>query len=107
MRPAYGPDIGIVASTEPFESLMNDHIVYKEVCKSISHNSKPNRMQPPHARGLHPIHDAKHAGDGKNDEESIVLFKEPRLYLMMVLVQIPEKSMHHPTMCTPCDAFHQ
>ena len=70
MCPAYGADIGIVASGKPFETLVDDHIMHQKVSETICHDAKTDGMKPPHARRLHAIHDAKHAGDSKNHKKS-------------------------------------
>jgi hypothetical protein len=107
VRPPDGTDIGIVASGKPFEPLVDDHIMDNEISKPISHDAKANGMQPPKTRRLHTVHDAQHAGNGKNHKKGIIFLEKARLYLMMVLVKIPEKTMHDPTVGAPSNGFHQ
>jgi hypothetical protein len=105
--PPDGTDIGIVASRKPLESLVNDHIMNNKIGKTIGHDAKADAVQPPKTWGLHAIHDAQHAGDGKNHKKGIILLKKARLYLMMVFVEVPKKPMHDPTVGAPGNGFHQ
>jgi len=100
-------DIGIVASRKPLESLVDDHIMDNKIRKAVGHDAKADAVEPPKTGGLHTIHDAQHAGDGKNHKKSIVLLKKARLYLVMVFVKVPKKPMHDPTVGAPGNGFHQ
>lgn len=106
VRPADGPHIGIPAPGEPFEALMDDDVMYHEISESIRHDTKTYGLHPPDPV-LTSEHDQQHAGYGKYDEEGIILFEESGLHLVMILMQIPQKSMHHPFMRGPGDAFHE
>ena len=107
VSPSDGPDICIVAAGEPFEPLVNDDIMHNKLGKSLRHDTKTHRVTPPHSGCLHTIHDAEETGDSKNDKEGIIFFKEPWLYLMMVLMEVPKEPMHHPPVCAPGYPFHQ
>jgi hypothetical protein len=105
--PTDGTDIGIVAAGKPFESLVDDHIMDNKIGKAIGHDAKTDGMQPPKPWRLHTVHDAQHAGDGKNHKKGIIFLKKARLYLMMIFVEVPKKAMHDPTVGAPGDGFHQ
>jgi len=105
--PTDGTDIGIVASRKPLESLVNDHIMDNKIRKAVGHDAKADAVEPPQTGGLHTIHDAQHARNGKNHKKGIIFLKKARLYLMMVFVEVPKKAMHDPTVGAPGDGFHQ
>jgi hypothetical protein len=105
--PANSTDIGIIAAGKPFEPLVDDDIMDKEIGKAVSHDAKANSMKPPHTRSLHAKHDTQETGYGKNDKESIIFFEKTRFNFVVIFVQIPQESMHHPPVCTPGYTFHQ
>lgn len=106
MGPADGAYISIPTSGEPLETLMDDHVMHHEIGETIRHDPETDRLHPPDPV-LASEHDQQHAGYGKYDKKSVVLLEESGLHLMMIAMQIPEKSMHHPLMCGPGDAFHE
>lgn len=86
--PADGAYVGIIASGKPFEALVNDYFVYNKISQSVQRNTK--------ADGGYPIplllqtkHDAEPAGDCEYQKEGVVFFEKARLFLMMILVEIP------------------
>lgn len=46
--PANSSYISMIAAGKPFEPLMNDHIMYKEISKAVQHNTEADGLQPPH-----------------------------------------------------------
>jgi len=46
-------------------------------------------------------------GMAKITKKASFFSKKPGFYLMMVFVEVPKKAVHHPTVCTPGDGFHQ
>jgi hypothetical protein len=50
--------------------------------------------------------DQQDTGYSENDEEGIVLFKKSGLCPVMILVQVPQKTMHHKFMGTPGESLH-
>jgi hypothetical protein len=85
MCPANGPDIGIFAAGKPFEALVDNYIMYKEIGKSVSHYAKADGLLPPYLVER-PKHDQQHAGDRENDKKSIIFFKKSRFHLVMIPV---------------------
>jgi hypothetical protein len=81
--------------------------MYNKISKSVSHDAKTNGMQPPKTWGLHAVHDAQHAGDSKNHKKGIIFLKKAWLHLMVVFVEVPKKTMHHPAVGTPGNGFHE
>ncbi len=80
MCPAYGADISIAGPAEPFEALVDDHIVDEEISKAIGHHPKSDGLQPIYfIEGAK--QDTKETGNGEDDKEGIVLFKEAGLWL--------------------------
>lgn len=106
MRPANSANIGIAAAGKPFHALMNNNIMYQEVGKSICHNTEPYRLHPPLRLKCAEIYQ-QHAGNGKNDKEGIVLFKETWFRLVMIPMQVPEEPMHNILMRSPGYSFHE
>src|SRR5688572_5240058 len=105
MRPTDGTNIRVIASGKPFESLVNDDIVHQKISSTISHDAKPNCLHPPYIIKCAGI-DQQNTWDCENDKECIVLFKKPGLYLVMIFMKIPEKSMHNVAMGEPGNTFH-
>jgi hypothetical protein len=90
---------------EPFEALMNDHIVHEKVSKTIRHYAEANGLQPVHAL-KRAKKNAQKTGYGKDDKEGIVLFKKTGFGIVMVFVQVPQEPVHHEFMCCPGDSLH-
>jgi len=105
MGPADRTYIIAVCFAEPFEPLVNDHIVHQEISKTICHDAKTDRLHPPYIIKCAEI-DQQYTWYCEDDKECIILFKKTRLYLVMIFMQIPEKSMHDITMSEPCNTFH-
>jgi len=105
MRPAYRTNIRIVGAGEPFQSLVDDHVVNDEICEAIGHHPKSHCLEPiDFFNGA--VEQYQEAGYGEDDEEGIVLFEGAVLFLVMVFMEIPEKSMHYKFVCQPGDEFH-
>src|SRR5688572_6102072 len=105
VRPAYGAHISIIGAGKPFKALVNDHIVHHEISKAIGHYAKAYCLQPVHFAQC-TEKNTKKARHREDDEEGIVLFKKTGLRLMMILVQVPEQTMHDVFMRKPGNAFH-
>ena len=104
--PADRAYVCVPAPGKPLEALMDDHIMYHKIGKPIRHDPETDGLHPPDAV-LASEHDQQHAGYGKYDKKRIVLFEKTRFHLVMIPVQIPEESMHHPLVCGPGDALHE
>ena len=105
MGPADRPYIGIIAATEPFKTLMNDHIVYQEISGPVEHDTETDGLHPPDMIVGTKINQQE-TGHSEDEGKKIVFFKNARTDLVMIFVQDPEKTMHHIFMGTPGDAFH-
>jgi hypothetical protein len=97
--------IPVVASCKKLYALVNDHIVYQEISKTIQGDPCTDRSQPvPAIKSAEP--DTEYAGNRKNKEERIILFKNPMAFFMMIFMQIPQETMHDILVGKPCNAFH-
>src|SRR5688572_5061799 len=105
VRPADSAHIRVARMREPFETLMDDHIMHEEVSKSIRHHAKSYSLQPVYTFQRAEKNTQK-AGNSEDDEEGIVLFKKARFGIVMIFVQVPEKSMHYVFMGSPGDGLH-
>ena len=105
MRPPDRTNVGIIWPAEPFEPLVYDYIMYKKISGTIGHNAKSNRLQPVNLLQW-TKQEYKKTWNCENDEESVVLFKKPRSFFMMVLVKVPQEAMHYVAMGEPGDTFH-
>jgi len=99
-----GGEIGVFGIPEPIEPSVNEHVVYQKIAEAICGDACAN---PKAEVGVYTAcNEAPGAGHSKNQEEGVVLFKEPRLVLMVVLMEIPHHTMHQVFVCSPCDTFH-
>jgi hypothetical protein len=106
MRPSNGTHISIVAAGKPFESLVNDDIVYQKIGEAVQGYAKANGRHPIDAL-LQTQHDAKPTGNGKNEEEGVVFFEGMALRIVVVFVQVPQKTVHHVFVRSPGNGFHE
>src|SRR6218665_1579264 len=105
MRPANGFYISIIAAGKPFKALMNDYFMYQKISKPIQCYSKTYGSQPIYFV-LQAKHDTQPTGYCKNEKEGIVFFKKTGRWLMMIFVQVPQKSMHNIAVCKPGNGLH-
>ena len=105
MCPANGTNIPVIAAGKPLESLMNNNIMHQKIPGAICHDAKTDRLHPPYIIKCAEI-DQQYAWHSEDDKECIVLLKKARLYLVMIFVRIPKKTMHDIPMCKPCNTFH-
>jgi len=106
MRPADGADIGVVAAGKPFKALVNDDFVYQKIrdaieCKTGADGDAPVLLV------NYAQHDEQPAWYRKNEEEGIVLFKKAGAFVVMVFMEVPQKTVHYITVHQPGDAFHE
>jgi hypothetical protein len=105
VRPPNGPHIGMVAAGKPLQPLVNDHVVDDEIRRAIEHDAESDRLHPPHIIICAKV-DQEKTRHSKNEREPIVFLKDPRLHLVMVAVQHPQKTMHHIFVRAPREPFH-
>lgn len=106
MRLSDSPEIDIVCSFEPVESLMNKHIMYKKVTNPIGGDAEPN-PDAPVIPGHHTKHDKEPGWNGKNQEEYVIFLKKTRLVLMVIPVKIPSQTMHYKLVGKPGHELHK
>jgi hypothetical protein len=102
-----GLEIFIIAVTKNLKSLMNENIMDEEIGKAIKRNTQsyPEKRIIP---VLHSYIQTYNSRNCKDEEEEIIVFKKAfRLLFMVVLMEIPQKSVHDIFMHKPGDAFHK
>jgi hypothetical protein len=104
--PAYGAYVQAAAAGKPFKPLVNDYVMHQKVSEAIHCYAKTDGCCPVSV-ALQAQHNAEPAWYGKNEEESIVFFKKPWSFLVVIFVEVPQKAVHHIAVCEPCDAFHE
>src|SRR5262245_30235758 len=80
--------------------------MHQEIGKTIGHNAEAGCLHPPCMIKSSEINE-EYAGHSEDHKEGIILFEEARLRLVMILMQVPKKPMHHEPVRTPCYTFHQ
>jgi hypothetical protein len=105
MRPAYGQDVPVFPVAQESETLMNDDIVNKEISQAVQRD--PDAYIQAYILVDDACNVAVSAGNGKNKEEGIVLFKEAVMPLVMIAVKIPQEAMHHELVGEPCNKLHE
>ncbi len=103
-----GFEISIIRSGQPFESLMNEDIVYHEIGESIQGNACTYPQSWIECFTAPSQENKCHAWNSKNQKEEVIFFKEPFVFMgMMILVEIPQQSMHDVFVGKPGNAFHK
>jgi hypothetical protein len=98
--------IEVVRFSQKLKPLMNEDIMYKEIGESVEGDSQTNPEQEIIAL-LHAKKQSGNSGNGKNQEEEIIVFKKAfGLFFVMVFVKNPEQTMHNILMGEPCHKFH-
>jgi hypothetical protein len=81
--------IPVVTVTEDFKSLMNEYVMHHEITESVNGDADSN-VKLDVATCKNSKEHQQHAGDGENQEEGIIFFKEPGMTLMVVAVEDPQ-----------------
>lgn len=101
-----GAEINIIGATEKIKTLVDEDIVHQEICEPIDGDSESDVKAV-----IHTVSNTEknqdHAGDGEDQEEGIVLFKESRFRLMMIFVEVPAESVHNVFMGKPGHILHE
>jgi hypothetical protein len=107
MRAPDGCEIAVLTVPEKPETLVNKNIMHQEIGKSINGNTKADEEQEI-ITVLHSDKKADDTGNGKDQEEEIVVLEESlRLLVVMVFVQNPQNAMHDVFMRKPGYGFHR
>ena len=106
MCAANGFKIRPVSRPEPFDALVNKHIVHQEIREPIQGNAKPY----PKEQAVFLYHtdpQSEHTWYGKDEKEIVILFeKSIGLFLVMIAMPSPEESMHDEFVRGPGNPFH-
>jgi hypothetical protein len=105
MRLSDGSEVPIVGIVKPFETSMDEHIMYQEIGNSIEQNAQSD-IKPEIIARHHAKHDEQPTGDGINQKKYIIAFKNVLVRFMVILVEIPHKAMHYKAMRSPRHPFH-
>jgi hypothetical protein len=103
---ANGTKIGVIGALQPREALMNENVMYQEIAETVECNSDsciefPISMIQGSAQGK------EHSGNGENQEEEVVSFKEGIAFFhVMGFMQAPKKAMHDEFVREPSYKFH-
>jgi len=107
VRFAQGAEIEIIGTGKQFETLMNEDVVHHKIGKAVKRDAQAyiNEESPRLIEGA--CRKEGHGETRKNDEKGIVALKEIFLvFVVVVVVQYPQKSVHHILVCEPGNAFH-
>ena len=106
MCPSHGFGIAIIGISEPFKSLVDKDVVNQKISETVDKNpnaygeSRPKIVLPP----------KNYAGgtdDGVENEEQIIAFKPWFvIFLVVIFVKTPKKSMHYIFVRKPSHKFH-
>ena len=100
----YRSEVGVFGVSEPIEPPVNENVVHQKIAEPVGCDAGAN---PKTKICMYAARDeAPGAGHSKNQEEGVVLFKEPRLVLMVVLMEIPHHTMHQVFVCSPSHPLH-
>jgi hypothetical protein len=106
MRFSQANQVFVLGGLEPAEPTMDEHIVDQEICKAVQEDTKTYKKSIIPAVLSTKI-DEQDTGNCKDQEEEIIAFKGRSISgLMMVLVKIPQQTMHDVFMRQPGDSFH-
>jgi hypothetical protein len=85
---------------------MNKYIVDKKISETIKLYAQSNIKNPIIMMEKTIIHHGE-AGHCKNEKEKIVFLKHLVIRCVMIIVEIPQKTMHYKFMSAPGNAFHR
>jgi uncharacterized membrane protein len=104
---AKGYQIFVFGIFEQLKSLMDKNIVHNKITQSVSKNSQSNEKLVVKT-SFCPKIKQQNTGYGKNHEKQIIALENMGVFgLVMVGMQIPQKTVHHKFVRAPSHAFHQ
>jgi hypothetical protein len=105
VRPAYGPQVPVVAVAHEFEALVNENIMHQEVTATIQRDTDTHEKF-----NVVSVDDTKEheqeTGNGEDQEEGVVPFKKSLVALVVVAVKYPKQSVHNVFVGDPCHSLH-
>ncbi len=106
MRPANSPGIPVIGVSEHFEALVDEYIVHKKIGQTVCKNPQTNGKSRPKAK-IAPTNKTPNANQSIKKKKIIVTFPPASVvFVVMVLVQIPQKTVHDVFMGKPGHEFH-
>ena len=104
---AKGYQIFVFGIFEQLQPLVDNDVVHDKIAQTVSKNPQSDEKAVIETRIRTKIKQ-QDAGNGKNHEKQIVALENMGvLGLVVIGVQIPQKSVHHIFMRAPSHAFHQ
>lgn len=101
------PEVTIISPGKPLKTLVDEDVVNKKVCDAVKQDPQPNVDQEAQLGVDRTKNETTCAWYGKNEKESIVLFKESRSSNVVVFVQVPQKTVHDVFVGKPGNEFHE
>jgi hypothetical protein len=107
VRLTQSPEIDVVGFVKPLKSLVNEHVVNHKIGNAIEGDADANVEH--EAIAFYKIADKEkeHGHTGKHHEKVVIFFKEMFRLVMMILMQVPEQTMHNVLVRKPGYTFHQ
>src|SRR5690606_8732822 len=106
MCSSYSARVPIVCIPKHFKALVNKNIVHKKIGNAIRKNSKPNGKYRPKAK-ITPSYKTTDAHQGIKNKKVIVPFPPTSVvFVVMVFVQFPQKTVHNVFVGKPRHKFH-
>jgi hypothetical protein len=97
----------VIGIFEPFETLVNQDVVYREIAKTVKGNAQTNEKFVVHT-SFYPEVKKDDAGYGKNDKKDVIALKNTCIFrLMMIGMKIPHQAVHNVFVGTPRNTFHK
>jgi hypothetical protein len=101
------PEIDVVCAGKPLKPLMNKNIMNQKISNTIQGDSYADVKHKPVTFNEVADTKEKHRYTGKHHKEIVVFFKEMWCFVMVIFMQVPEKTVHNILMCKPGYTFHQ
>jgi len=103
---AHASSIFIIGFFEPFKTLVYEDVMNHKVGDSVGQNPQTDRETPPKVKNFMQNFEAN--TDACKEYKEEIIFFEPTimLFVMVIFMDIPQKSMHHVFMDEPCVKFH-
>jgi len=98
--------VPIIGVSKKLETLMNKNIMHYKISSAIRHNSQTDRKSCPKAF-VTPEIKTGHTNDCIEDKKGIITLKPTFvIFVMVVFVKLPQKTMHDVFMCKPRHKLH-
>lgn len=107
MGKTHGLEVGAVGVSEPWQTLVNKHVVDKEIGDAVEEYAETYVELPVELTVPGAGYDEKRRNDGEDDAEQVVFLESAVAGFVVAFMPVPHKAVHDVFVCEPGCGFHE